>query len=374
MAKVLTVSCKHCLLPTRVDASGSAAKCVWCQKQVDSTCRVVKSKPTCEKCDKHIGDDFCDDCANGQTPKNTSTVAKGSRAVAFRKQSDLIGPYISWEQFNKDILEFADQLKGKGYDAVIGVPRSGMIVATQMSVRLGIPLYCVTEFGPVYLGGGLRVRRRIEDLPDPKKALLVEDSSASGFSFREAEKWMDESMSFWNVKKACLYVTRCQLKSVSEYFRQLELPHWFEWNLLWNQVIMRDRKVAVDFDGILCDDFTSEQDDDGWRYLDALKNMRCLVPQGTHLHAIITARLEKYRPWTEDWLRNHGVTFKHLIMGQWANKEEREKDCIAAYKAKNCVQVHAGMFIESDANQAKSMKQLIDIPILCPNLGGSFCG
>jgi hypoxanthine phosphoribosyltransferase len=359
-------------MPTRVSVDGEITSCVWCGKDVDANCRKTKQSAVCEKCGKNVGDDFCECC---EMQKDTSYVQRpiirGKTQVDFHKNTSLLGPYITWEQFNNDIIDFSDSLKGKGYDAVIGVPRSGLAVATQMSIRLGVPLYSVGEYGPVLLGGGLRVRRRNAD-EEPKKALLVEDSSNTGFSLKEAEQWLGEAAQLWNVKKAAIYSTESQLANLHEYHRSLELPHFFEWNLIWNDRFMVRRNVGVDFDGILCTDFTTEEDDDGWRYIDAMKNKRCLVPSKTHVYAIITARLQKYRPWTEDWLRKHGIAFDHLIMGDWDTKEEREKDCIASYKAKKCKELGIRFFIESSIHQANIMKEKLDHPILCPALGGSI--
>jgi hypoxanthine phosphoribosyltransferase len=368
MAKVLTVSCKHCLQPTRVSATGGLTDCLWCGKENDNSSSKVISSNRCERCGKEIGDDFCVRCVNQSSC--TASRAVGKESVDFRKRAILIGPYISWQQFNQDILDFSDSLKGKGYDAVIGVPRSGMVVASQMSIRLGVPLYSLGEYGPIHLGGGLRVRSR-DEMPDPSKALLVEDSTASGYSFKEACNWMGEAMENWNVHKAAIYSTGKQTESLDEYHRELELPHWFEWHLMWSSYLMEQWKVGVDFDGILCPDFTPEQDDDGWRYLDAMKKARCLVPAGTHIHAIITARLEKYRPWTQDWLEKHGVTYNHLVMGHWQTKEDRARACLGSYKAEQCDKFDVGMFVESCPHQSQIIKSKRPHPVLCPALGGS---
>lgn len=315
----------------------------------------------CEKCGSK-GSGICTNCTSDNPVP---------RKINYRERSMLIGPYISWQQFNQDILDFSDSIKGKGYDAVIGVPRSGMVVASQMSIRLGVPLYSLGEYGPIYLGGGLRVRKRDTSL-DPSKALLVEDSTASGYSFKEAVAWMDETMQSWNVHKAAIYATESQLPNLDEWHRELELPHWFEWNLIWNEIVMQGLKVGVDFDGILCPDFAPDEDDDGWKYLEKMKNTRCLVPQGTHIYAIITARMEKYRPFTEDWLRKHGITYQHLIMGKWESNEEREQHCMGTYKAEHCDKLGVGMYIESCPHQAKVIKSLRSHAVLCPALGGSI--
>ncbi len=369
MAKFLSVFCNHCGKPTRIEKSSSFSPCIWCKEIVEKGCRALPLSNKCEKCGIAIGDNSCDRCAGNGTALKLRT--EGEFKTEFKKKSLLIGPYISWQQFNQDILDFSDSLKGKGYDAVIGVPRSGMVVASQMSIRLGVPLYSLNEYGPIYLGGGLRVRKR-QNFGDPKNALLVEDSTASGYSIREAVKWMGDAMQEWKVNTAAVYTTDSQKANLSIYHRVINLPHWFEWNLIWNRFLMDQLNVGVDFDGILCPDFTTEQDDDGWRYLEAMKNAKCLVPAGTHIHAIITARLEKYRPWTQEWLKKHGITYNHLVMGNWQTKDERSTQCIGSYKAEKATQLDAKMFVESCPLQAKIIKSKSDVAVLCPALGGSI--
>lgn len=373
MAKTITVKCQSCQCPTRVDLQSNYSACIWCNAPCNTECKQLKQSEFCEKCNRNIGESICSVCSHGKSQgKNIKKVARTTEAVDYVKRAMLVGPYISWQHFNQDIIDFSDSIKGKGYDAVIGVPRSGMVVASQMSIRLGVPLYSLGEFGPIYLGGGLRVRRRNAELPQPKNALLVEDSTASGYSFKEAVGWMGDAMFEWNVKKAAIYATQSQLQNLNEWHRELELPHWFEWNLLWNKFVMENWKVGVDFDGILCPDFTPEQDDDGWRYLDAMKKARCLVPGGTHIYAIITARLEKYRPWTEDWLRKHDITYDHLIMGPWEDLEQRARFCLGSYKAEHCEKLDVGMFVESCPHQSHIIKSKRHQPVLCPALGGSI--
>lgn len=361
MAEVKIIQCLSCGRVTRLQ--GNENPCVWCGElnTYIEGMSVFSDSGKCEKCNNPV-DGLCKVCK-----PNSSYYA----SFVSPKREMFIGPYITWDQFNKDILDFSDSLKGKGYDAIIGVPRSGLVVASQMSIRMGLPLYSIGEYGPISLSGGLRVRRR-QSSEKHEKAILVEDSTASGHSLSEAEKWMDSLMDEWNVHKCAVYSTKAQTSNLSHWHRELELPHWFEWNLIWNQVLMSDLKVGVDFDGILCPDFTSEQDDDGWRYLDAMKRQRCCVPSGTHIHAIITARLEKYRKVTDEWLVKHGISYRHLIMGHWDTKEDREKDCVATYKTFHCNRLDVGMFIESCPEQAKIIKSKRIHPVLCPALGGSI--
>ena len=361
MAEIKIVQCKKCKSVTRFN--GSSGNCIWCGENVQyiEGMMAYSDSGRCEKCGTRI-DGVCSDC-------NSNTYVK--RPSDLKAREILIGPYITWDQFNRDIIDFSDSLKGKGYDAVIGVPRSGLVVATQMSIRMGLPLYSIGEYGPIYLGGGLRVRKRVFE-SIPRKALLVEDSTVSGTSVSEAVRWMGDEMESWDVSIAAVYATPGQIKNIDEYHRELELPHWFEWHLMWSSYLMEQLKVGVDFDGILCPDFTAEQDDDGWRYLDAMKKAKCLVPQGTYIHAIITARLEKYRPWTEEWLNRFGISYKHLIMGQWASKAERESACIGSYKAEYINKLGCRLFIESCPHQSIVIKDKIQYGVLCPALGGSI--
>lgn len=376
MVKVIGVLCDHCQSPCRLAPGEGVISCVWCGEDVSEACeRRYVPNDQCEHCAKLVGQDVCYECRKGEglaEPEKRHVVEKLTEDK-MRDREILVGPWITESDLHREAIDFADSLKDKGYDSLCGIPRSGLLVANIMSIRMGLPLYLASDLGPVYAGGGLRVRRRQETPENPRRMLLVEDSTASGHSFREIEgKWGEETLRAVGAVRAAVYATPDQVPHLAEFHRELPLPHWFAWNLLWNPFVMDAWKVGVDFDGVLCPDFEWSQDDDGWRYLAAMKSRRCLVPRGCHFHAIITARLEKYRPQTSDWLERFGITTDNLVMGPWRNNQERAGACIGSWKADHCDRLGVGMFVESDGDQARVISARRPQPVLCPALGGSI--
>ena len=281
------------------------------------------------------------------------------------------GHWITWKQFQQDCLDFAINMREENYDAVIGVPRSGMLPATIFSIQNGTKLFCCSDYGPLDLGGGYRSTRLNQEV---RKALLLEDSAASGGSIRKAYKSIKDTGINWEIHRASIYATEQSMKYLDRYHTHLDLPHWFEWNLLGNMHLIQSFSLATDLDGILCRDFTLEEDDDGERYINAMRNMACLLPRSINLPLIVTARLEKYRKETQKWLEDNQCSCTRLVMGPWESKEERERSDIAAWKLGVCNDYRIRMFVESDPYIAKRMANTKGVVILCPALEGSVHG
>jgi hypothetical protein len=85
------------------------------------------------------------------------------------------------------------------------------------------------------------------------------------------------------------------------------------------------------------------------------------------IYRTTTARLEKWRPQTEDWLCRHGIVWKELAMGPWPSLESRRRDKdIDKFKAYVLAHSSCYGFVESDVRQAKSIMQIARKPVLCP--------
>ena len=104
-----------------------------------------------------------------------------------------------------------------------------------------------------------------------------------------------------------VYVTSESVESVDVYARKMEFPRVFEWNLFHHPRQMLE--TWLDMDGVLCRDPTPEENDDGDRYLDFIRNARPLFLPSVPVRGVVTSRLEKYRAATEGWLQRHKVKF-----------------------------------------------------------------
>jgi uncharacterized HAD superfamily protein len=124
---------------------------------------------------------------------------------------------------------------------------------------------------------------------------------------------------------------------------------------------------CVDIDGVLCDDPNAEQNDDGEKYIQFLLNAPLKYKPSTKVHTLVTNRLEKYRPQTEQWLHLNGIEYKELLMLDLPDRATRVRmGNYGVFKA----EVYESrketlLFIESDRHQAAKINELTGRAVFC---------
>lgn len=275
--------------------------------------------------------------------------------------------FITVAELNFDIVNNLYKIP-KDIDVVVGIPRSGMLVATLIAVYLNKPLVDVDTYAEqkVYMSGNTKNNKSsIGDFKNIEKALIVEDSSNSGRSIKEAKAKIKDSD---NVQKYFLaaYVTKESKKKVDIFFRVVEEPRVFEWNFMHHHYL---NKACIDIDGVLCLDPTEEENDDGEKYLEFILNARPRYIPTRKVGWIVTSRLEKYRSQTEEWLHVHEVEYDELIMLNGVTAEERKKmGSHGKYKGDVFKNLNkATWFIESDEKQAEEIARISGKDVFCVN-------
>lgn len=293
-------------------------------------------------------------------PKPPMTIADARRIYWPPHASSNLHHVITWDQFTRDTLTLAQVILDRYPDVsgVAGIPRSGLRAATDIAIRLGVPLYeASVGAGLRYIGGGSRIRstaihgdRREHSGP----IVIVDDSTCSGSALAELTKHDELS----GLPKFVVYAASPGIQIVEGYAINLELPHWFDWNMLNNGQILKGGNTGIDFDGVLCSDCLPEDDDDGARYRAWLQAVRPIrTPRDFTVPFIITARREAYRELTVDWLNRYRIQYGQLVMfpGTFA---ERARTDIGQWKAGQCDRLGVGLFVESDNWQAKRIAEL----------------
>jgi uncharacterized HAD superfamily protein len=266
--------------------------------------------------------------------------------------------FKSLSDLTKDIHEWIPLLEDR-YDCVVGIPRSGMLVANILALKLSLPLADLDGFleGRM-LGLGKRFQHiNAEDfLKEPRKVLIVDDSISSGTALRIAKEKVAAANPQHDLTFAAVYVTPKGKELCDLYVEEIPNPRRFEWNILASRAV---RNYCFDLDGVLCLDPTKEQNDDGERYREFILSAKSLYVPSDEIGAIVTSRLEKFRPETEQWLKEQGIKYGALHMLNLPSKEDRIRlKAAPSFKAEVFKKSNADLFIESEHNQAVKIAEL----------------
>jgi orotate phosphoribosyltransferase len=249
---------------------------------------------------------------------------------------------------------------------VVGIPRSGLLAANILALHLNLPFTDLDGFlaGRV-LGMGPRgsSSMRHADSGDPKAILLIDDSISSGSQMQRARELISKKGYSGKVIFGVVYSTSEAINKVDIAFEICPLPRVFEWNVLHCIILEHS---CMDIDGVLCRDPVPEENDDGPKYENFIKNVEPFLIPSYSVAALVTCRLERYRGQTEEWLKKHGVKYEKLIMMDYPDKTARQAaGRHAAFKAEVYKNSGQQLFIESSHDQAVSIANFSQRPVFC---------
>lgn len=273
--------------------------------------------------------------------------------MEFRSVADL----------NRTILDKLDLLP-HDIDVVVGIPRSGMLPATLVSLHLNVPLAELDGFlaGRLLEAGVTRRHAGLNpDLSTPLHALLVDDSVLSGQSLVLAQKKVADSATIHRFT-SCIVYANPEFHGDAIVLERIRGARVFEWNVMNHSIISSS---CVDIDGILCADPSPAENDDGDRYRSFIATARRRHTPRKRIGWLVTSRLEKYRTATEQWLAEAGIQYDHLIMLDLPDAETRRKlNAHAEHKGRFYRSCDARLFIESEPDQAQEIANISGKPAL----------
>jgi len=253
--------------------------------------------------------------------------------------------YIRTTDLVSDTIRLAEHLPCD-FDAIVGVPRSGMLPASLLAMHLHLPLFSIDGREPrlVDVGHG----DRLKDTPRGSRLLLIDDTICTGRSMAEARGALAAGWPDSEIATAAVYATPQNLAAVDFAACRLPTPHWLEWNL-FNSGLVAD--MAFDLDGVI----------------HGHRGRPLYLPRKTAVGAIITARFECQRAPTEEWLAEHGVLYERLLMGPWQSTADRNvPGHVARWKADRYCDLAVKLYIESEPGLAREIARLSGKRTLCP--------
>jgi hypothetical protein len=123
------------------------------------------------------------------------------------------------------------------------------------------------------------------------------------------------------------------------------------------EVLRKHHMAAFDMDGVLCEEPTPGT-------FDPSNAVPFYIPDHP-IHLIITARNEKYRQQTLDWLAKHSVTAYRVAMPTW--EEYPGLEAVARWKAEEYRKSRLPMFVESNIDIARIVAREACMPVYCPS-------
>jgi len=169
--------------------------------------------------------------------------------------------WISYADLIHDIPRYSAKLP-RDLIGVVGIPRSGMMVATMIAIHRGIHLSDANHFistGQFYPPGA-RMRTRP---PASGKVLIVDDSSRGGTSFRPIlerianKQYCGQNMlDDYTILTGCMYGTSEAIQNLDHVYKLVRCKRIFEWNLFSHK---RIGKCMLDLDGVICEDITIDE-------------------------------------------------------------------------------------------------------------------
>ena len=253
-------------------------------------------------------------------------------------------------------------------DLIVGVPRSGMMVAIMLAELLNKDVATLDDLMAGHTmgcGGRSMLIKRARS----KKVLMVDDTVFQGTSIKKYRHLIEMRNLPFLFIYACVYAEGEHAKEMVDiYFEDIYDPgeklYLYEWNIL-HHYEHKTKFFMFDMDGVLCKEPPDERNTQ--EYEAYLPDAVPMVVPTTKLGAIVTYRLEKYRGVTEAWLKRWGIQYGELRMFP-------ESDYVARGKIMNHYQYKgeiyrvaewAQLFIESDAYQAKMINSISKKPVFC---------
>ncbi len=250
-------------------------------------------------------------------------------------------------------------------DLVVGIPRSGLLVANLLALHLNIPMTDLDGLFEDRLLTSGKSRGDSVSIKHPSEAkviLIVDDSVYSGNEIMLARQRVDEASLSQRIVYAAVYVAPGKGENVDVFFEECPVPRMFEWNLMHSHQL---RHACVDIDGVLCLDPTEQENDDGEAYCEFLSKAGPYLLPTKPIKALVTNRLEKYRSQTVDWLHRHHVIYDELIMRDLPDMAtRRQRGDHGEFKAQVYREMDARIFIESSLKQSREIAKISLRPVI----------
>jgi len=274
--------------------------------------------------------------------------------------------FVSNAQLYQDMEAWERKLPH--FDAVCGVPRSGLIPATYIALRRNIRLVEISDLIRQPEGAIERAWLR-KNNPEKQRLvgnriLIVDDSSSDDSLTMRTLRLQLQSQKALQISYGAVY-RASPASQVDHFYREVPMPRIFGWNW-YRHAALAD--TMLDMDGVICEDWQHRPElNVDPEFVSHMHTVKPLYLPHQPVRAVVTSRLERYRPETEDWLARHGVKYERLVMHPAATVDERRRLYDHAERKGQFYanDAQARLFVESDSRQAHRIAIIARKPVLC---------
>lgn len=276
----------------------------------------------------------------------------------------------------RSYLNLIDDIKNniwkvpRDIDGIIGIERSGVIVANIISEYISVG---VTSFNSFANYAGENVKdlfnihggRQIITPKNTGKYLVIDDTVCSGVRLNENMKFLKTKYQDFEFIVLVVYkdgANPAYMPDIILSGQDIFDAHIYEWNLFNNYI---SYNTLYDFDGVLCLDPPSDENTE--EYEAYLKNPTPRFLISIHRNFpinICTYRLAKYSKETLDFIKKCGLIPGKVYMFNAETREERNKIAPYIYKAHVYGNSTYSLFIESNDFEAQMIHQLTSKPVI----------
>ena len=294
--------------------------------------------------------------------KGKAEVKKKKSNEINQKQDQKLYKFISYDQLSKIIQ--ANINRFRKYDLIVGIPRSGMIPAYMIAFYLNKRVCSLNEFISEQFNKTFGYRK-VNTNPI-KNILILDDSMLSGRAVRDAKQEIESinELKKYSIEYGCIFGTSKNSHDIDLCVTELDPPRIFQWNYLNHP---NCKNWCFDIDGVLCEDPSNDQNDDGPIYSDFVLNAPPLFVPKYEIGALVTSRLEKYRSLTEEWARKNNIHYKYLAMLDLPDKKTRLKQKAHTRTKIEFYGSHPefNLFVESNSKQAEEIARATGKQVIC---------
>jgi orotate phosphoribosyltransferase len=272
--------------------------------------------------------------------------------------------YRSVADLNHRIIDWIHALP-PDLDAVVGIPRSGMLAANLLALHLNLPLTDVEGLianRVMHAGGRCNGTAVGPTLRKRARVLVVDDSCRSGGTIRKVREQLRRARLPYRLHFGAVFATPAAVREgkIELYAEIVPAPRAFEWNIFHAAGMGR---YCVELDGVLTQPQPASIAGGVVGGGEGLRAAEPLILPRAEIGWVVSSRSQEHREEAEKWLRRHDVRYRELVMAPAERNGAMGGDERAEFLADVFVQTGATLFLTASARIALEMARSAGRPV-----------